>query len=425
MAALGLATYRGLLAGAAPVLKHLLNKRVRTGKEDPDRVDERFGIASAPRPDGELVWLHAVSVGESLIALALAKALVNERDTLSVLITTNTRTSAELVAAQSSERLIHQFIVLDHARWVERFLAHWQPDLAVFTESELWPNLIVQTQANGVPMALVNARMNDRSIKGWTRFKTTAARLLNGFDWIGAADQRTAEGLQTLTGCSPALIGNLKLDLAPAPVDADALNALRAAISERPVVTMASTHAGEEALICEAFNQVLQSNPDALMILAPRHPERANDVIATLTAHHLAFSQRSVDRLPDIEKPVFLADTLGEMALWHSVSPVSVICGSFIDGIGGHNPIEASQLGSQIITGPYTASFDDVYAAYDAYDARQIADYAQSLSLAISALFNQQARTADAAQQAIASLSGGAFDQTLRALIALLDRKDV
>jgi len=423
MSALGLALYRGVTRLAGPLAGPLLRRRARAGKEDPYRLDERRGIAGAPRPDGELVWLHAASVGESLIALSLAEALCEVRPRTHCLITSGTLTSAALIARRGAARVIHQFPPVDRPGWARRFIDHWRPDLAVFTESELWPNLIEAAHASGAKLALVNARLNEASLRGWRRWPGTARTVLSRFDWIGASDTRTAHGLTALAGRDVARLGNIKLEIAPPDPDPESLAQARAALAGRPVFVAASTHSGEEAILAEAHRQILKTRPDALMILAPRHPERAGEAEAALVNAGLSHVLRSNGDMPDPRTQVWLADTLGEMGLWFALAPAAVICGSFIDGIGGHNPIEATRGGAAVVSGPHTASFDDVFAAYDRETARTMCSDAAETARAVLDIWAGNGPSVAAAERALANLSGGAMALTLEALTGLLEAR--
>lgn len=421
MSAPGLSLYRAASTALKPVARWLLNRRARTGKEDPVRLTERLGQAGHPRPDGQLIWIHAASVGESQMALTVADALLVQHKDAHVLITSGTRTSANLIAYRGLDRLIHQFPPVDAPAWVSAFLDHWRPDLAVFTESELWPNLILAAKARGVPLALMNARMNRKSLDGWARWPQSARTLLGAFDWIGAADQRTADGLSRLTGQPISNAGNLKLECGlPAP-SPETLAEVQALICDRPVFVAASTHAGEEALIASAHEALLRDQPDALMILVPRHPDRANDVAAILSEAQLSFARRSKGETPQSTQ-VWLADTLGEMALWYALCPVAVVAGSFVDGIGGHNPIEASRAGASVVTGPYVDSFADVYAVYDAHDARGVAHTAEEIAAQVRQGWKDGGLKTQNAQAALDALPGGALPLTLSALNHLLEQ---
>ena len=360
MMVIGLPLYQAATTLAAPVFDGVLKRRLEAGKEDPGRVAERKGVPSQPRPEGRLAWLHAASVGESLVALSLAEGLTERVSDLSLLITSGTRTSAALVQRRGVARTLHQYPPVDRPAWAKRFLRHWRPDLAVFTESELWPNLIVEVKRTGAPMALVNARMNDKSLRAWLRWPGTAMTVLNCFDWIGAADARTQSGLSLLTEREIPLVGNLKLEAGLPEPSADELAEVRQAIAGRPVFVAASTHAGEEALIAQAHGLIRRSRADALMILAPRHPDRADEVAAILKGAGLSVARRSAGETPGPKTAVWLADTLGEMALWYTAAPTALICGSFVAAIGGHNPIEATRAGAAVITGPHIDSFSDI-----------------------------------------------------------------
>ncbi len=426
MPVVALHAYRAAMTLATPVLNSVLKQRVAKGKEDPSRLGERKGIASQPRPDGPLVWLHAASVGESLVALSLAEGLTEARGDISVLITSGTQTSAALVERRAVTRTVHQYPPVDRPGWAKRFISHWKPDLAVFTESELWPNLIVETQRAGTPLALVNARMNDKSLRGWLRVADTAMRVLNAFTWIGAADERTQHGLSLLTERDIPLIGNLKLEAGLPDPKPEELAEVKAAIGDRPVFVAASTHAGEEALLGEAVGLLQERYPRILMILAPRHPERSDEVSAILTRSGRKLTRRSAGEVPGADHDVWLADTLGEMALWYAAAPTALICGSFVASIGGHNPIEATRAGARVITGPHADSFADIYAAYDEVGARTIAKASPtSIANTVVAALDGEGPTLEAGQAALARLPSGARAETLEALLQLLDHGEV
>ena len=413
--------YRGLTRLATPVTPALLKQRARKGKEDPDRRQERLGIASRERPLGRLVWLHGASVGESLVLASLVDTLAARHEDLHFLVTTGTLTSARMLAARLPDRAFHQFIPVDTPAAVRRFLEHWRPDLAVFAESELWPNLIVETSRRGTPLALINARMNERSIRSWRRRPDTARWLLGQFAWIGAADTRTRDGLEDLTGYHITLAGNLKLEARLAAPDPAQLDRFRAALDGRPVWLAASTHPGEDEIVLDAHARLLEQSPGALLILAPRHPERADKLARLIEARGLSLLQRSrSEDAPDGSCQVWLTDTLGEMGYWFSLAPASLIAGSLLPGIGGHNPVEASQAGSSVISGPFRSSFDDLYTTYQTHSACIEVSDATGLSAAVMQVWSGQGPLASASQAALAAASGGAMAKTVTALETLL-----
>lgn len=417
--------YRTATRIAAPLLPGVLARRARKGKEDPARRHERLGHPNGQRPDGVLVWMHGASVGESLVLASLAEALLARRPDLRILVTSGTTTSAGLLARRLPERAFHQYVPVDTPAAARRFVEHWQPDLAVFAESELWPNLIVETARRGTPMALVNARMNARSIRSWRRRPDTARWLLGRFAWIGAADTRTRDGLEDIAGYPVSLAGNLKLEARPPDPDAAELDRTRDALGNRPVWLAASTHPGEEAIVLDAHKRLLATHPDALLILAPRHPERADAIAREIADRGLTATRRSRKPLPDSHCQVWLADTLGEMMLWYSLAPASLIAGSLVPDIGGHNPVEASRAGTAVIAGPHAASFDDLFDAYRRHGALLEARDADSLAAAVEQVWAGKGPLTEAADAALADASGGAMATTLEQLERLLDGKAV
>jgi 3-deoxy-D-manno-octulosonic-acid transferase len=270
-----LTLYAALTGLAEPLAPALLRRRAKRGKEDAARLSERLGRASLPRPDGPLIWLHGVSVGESTSLLPLVEALRGRGHNL--LVTSGTRTSAELLARRLPEGVIHQYAPVDTPGAVRRFLAHWRPDTAIQVESELWPNLILGAKAHGTKLALVSARITQASADGWAKAPSAAKTLLQAFDLILPQDAETEariQGLGARTG--PRL--NLKNVGSPLPCDDAELAKLHALIGQRKVILAASTHPGEEQIIARAA-----SGLDAMLIVAPRHPERGAGVATQLS----------------------------------------------------------------------------------------------------------------------------------------------
>ena len=357
---LSLAAYR--LAGRAmrPVADALLTRRLRAGKEDPERIEERRGLPSLPRSAGRLVWLHGASVGESLSILPLIDRLSAQAPDDRFLVTTGTVTSARLMAERLPRGAVHQYAPVDQPAYVARFLDHWRPDAALFVESELWPNLIAQTHAHGAAMALVNGRISPRSFEGWRRRPAAARTLLGAFSVILAQDEANAARLSALSGREAVLAGNLKHAAAPLPADASALHRLSEAVGGRPCWLAASTHAGEEEAVLDAHRQVARDVPGVLTVLAPRHPQRGDEVARLIEAAGLRYARRSAGDLPSPEDEVYLADTLGELGLLYRLADIAFVGGS-LSGTGGHNPLEPARLSCAIVTGPDLFNFTEVY----------------------------------------------------------------
>lgn len=412
-----LGLYRAISATLGVFAGVYLNDRAQRGKEDRARLGERFGRYTQTRPAGALLWLHAASVGESSVALALIDALAARDPALSFLLTTGTRTSADLVARRAPPRTTHVYAPLDRADCVRRFLDFWRPAAGVFVESELWPNLILEAEARGVKLALVNARMSPKTLRRWTTWRTAGRRLVGAFSYVSAADARTRDALAALRPAPMGASGNLKL-AAPAPrVDARARAALAAEVGARPVWLAASTHQGEDEIVLAAHDILRADFANALVIIAPRHPERGEN-IARL-AGDAPLRSRGVG--PG-EASVYVADTLGELGALYDLAPVSLVAGSLLPHLKGHNPIEPAKLGSAIITGPYVESFEDLFNTLFAAGGAVRAHDATTLAAEIARLWRDdtsRGRQLEAAR-AVTTQGSDAFERTLDAVISLI-----
>lgn len=420
-----LATYRTLTSVAHPLAGLILNWRLKHGKEDPEHQGERYGEASQPRPDGPLVWVHAASVGETMSVLPMIERILAD-GRVSVLLTTGTMTStriarARLAGAGLNGRAIHQYVPLDGLRFVRRFLEHWRPGLAIFAESELWPNLILETARSGARLSLVNARMSDRSFRRWQKGPAMIGALLSRFDLCLAQSEGDAERLRAL-GAEPVICsGNLKYDVPAPAADEAALKDVGAAIGERPRWAAASLHPGEVEAILDAHAAIVAGRPGALTIIAPRHPERGAEMAAAAEARGLTVAVRSRGEMPAPDTDIYLFDTIGEMGLVYRLAPIVFMGGSLIPH-GGQNPIEPAKLTTAILHGPHIHNFADVYAAlHAASGAEEIAD-AADLADRVEAFIAAPAavgRHAEAANAAVSAFSG-ALDRSMAALDPLL-----
>ncbi|MEI6158558.1 MAG: 3-deoxy-D-manno-octulosonic acid transferase [Roseococcus sp.] len=404
------------LAGLlAPGLRWNLRRRVARGKEESARLPEREGHG-ADRPKGRLIWLHAASVGESLAILPLLEALAERDPALNMLVTTGTVTSARLLPQRLSAalrgRVTHRYAPLDVPAWVERFLDGWRPDAAAFVESELWPNTLAAAAGRGIPLALLNARISDRTARRWERWAPGFAReLLGRFRVIMPRSAEDEARLLALGARAVTTPGDLKLAAPPLPVEEGALAALRSAIGGRPVLLAASTHPGEEAQILAVAETLRQARPELLTILAPRHPERGAELGAA--------PRRGLGALPDAG-PTYIADTMGEMGLLYRVADLAVIGGSLVPH-GGQNPLEAARLGCPMVFGPHMQNFREATAGLlAAGGARQVADTAALAATVADMLTNphEAATMARAAGDWVAAGSGlpGRMAEALLAL---------
>src|SRR6478672_10872362 len=280
-----LRVYRKLSFAMVPLAPALIKSRLKQGKEDPERVGERRGLSLGTRPHGPLVWIHGASVGEVLAAAALIERL---RDlNFRILVTSGTVTSAAIVAKRFPADIIHQYVPYDSPRYVARFLDHWRPSLALFIESDLWPNLILSSAARRLPMVLINGRMSHRSFPRWRRVSGTISALLSRFDVCLAQSDVDAERFSALGSRNVVTTGNLKLDVPAPPADPAKLERLMSVTRGRPILVAASTHPGEEEILVEAHKTLASFFPGLLSVIVPRHPDRGTAVASLVTASGL------------------------------------------------------------------------------------------------------------------------------------------
>ncbi|MEM9430058.1 MAG: 3-deoxy-D-manno-octulosonic acid transferase [Pseudomonadota bacterium] len=354
--------YLGLAEIAMPIAREMVRRRLLRGKEDPERWRERLARTDELRPDGPLIWFHAASIGEALSIIDLVGLLLKEREGLNVLVTTGTVTSAAILTSRLPPRAIHQYVPVDAAPAVRRFLNHWRPDTAVWTESEIWPALIHHTHRRGCPMYLVNARISAKTASRLRMVRRYAQSLFGRFTRILAQDRVIAERLVKL-GVSRTRIevtGSLKESATPLPVDEVQLKELTQRFAGQPVWCAASTHPGEEDAVTAAHRYARRIFHHLILILVPRHPERGDEIAANLREEGWRVAQRSKGETIDRATDIYLADTIGELGLWYRLAPVSFVGGSLVR-IGGHNPFEPTLLGSALLHGPYVANFSHAY----------------------------------------------------------------
>jgi len=411
----GLRMYRLLSAAVGPFTPILLARRLKRGKEHQQRLPERRGENRIARPEGPLVWLHGASVGELASVLPLIDRI--RARGISILVTTGTVTSGGLAEQRLPREVIHQFIPLDIPSFVRRFLDHWQPDLALFVESELWPNMMIESAARGIPMVLVNARLSENSFDRWRRLPNSIAALLQRVDLCLAGTSSDAARLSELGASNVTTTGNLKLDVPPPPADPAALATLQNAIAGRPLIAAASTHAGEEEVIIEAHARLHKNFPGLLTLIAPRHPERGPSIAEIAARAGLTAALRSRGELPSRTTQIYVADTVGELGMIYRLASAVFVGGSLVKH-GGQNPIEPAKLRTAILHGPHVWNFADVYNALDnAHGAEPVEDV-NRLTAHLAAWLTDPdacARVGEAGRVVMENL-GGALDRTLASL---------
>lgn len=394
-----------LAARALPLIApRLLRKRMARGKEDPARWREKLGEPGLPRPEGRLIWLNAVGLGEVLALRGLIAAMAELDPDAQFLVTSSARSSAHVMGTNLPPRTRHQYLPIDAPQYVARFLDHWRPDLSVWAEQDLWPVAVTLAHRRGIPLAMVNARMTAASHAKRAKARGIYADALSRFALITAQEDDTAARLTDLGARAVAVTGSLKSAAPPLAVDHDELARLADACTGRAIWLAASTHPGDEEQAIAAAVAL----PDRLLILAPRDITRLPAIRAALDTAGLPHVLRSTGALPDASTRVWLADSYGEMGLWYSLAQAALVGGGF-DRIGGHNPWEAVNLGCPVLHGPDTANFGPDYAQlHSARAALQVRPGDLALALTdpgLTAMPERAARLTAHARQAIVPLA--------------------
>jgi 3-deoxy-D-manno-octulosonic-acid transferase len=415
--------YRALTRPLAPLARLYLVRRWRRGKEDGLRLRERRGLACNPRPPGPLVWIHAASVGEATAMLRLIERLLEARPTLEILLTTGTVASARLLETRLPARARHQFVPIDLPSWIGRFLDHWRPDLALWVESELWPNLVLATHARQIPMILVNGRLSARSYRRWRRWPGLIGPMLGAFTQCLAQDADQAERLRRLGARDVAAVGDLKAAGAALPFDQAQLWLLRRQIGSRPLWLAASTHAGEEEIAVATHHRVAADHTGLLTVIAPRHPARGDAVAAMLARRGLNVARRSHGDSVGDDTEIYLADTIGELGLLYRLAGIAFIGGSLTPK-GGHNPFEAARLDCAIVHGPDMSNCAGMASALAEAGAAETVTGADELAKAVTALLSDRRLRAErcAAGARAAAAGHGILDAVAARLAPWLDR---
>ena len=340
-----------------PLTGIYINRRIKLNKEDTKRFKERYGRSSVQRTEGSLAWLHAASVGESLSILTIINELEKLKSIDQILLTTGTTSAAEIVANKLSSKTVHQYLPLDNPIFNKRFLKHWNPTYAIFVESEIWPNLIMQIKKLEIKLAIVNGRMTLKSYNKWLRFKKSSELIFKSFDLCLTQNKESSLFYKKLGINNTYYTGNLKFSSDKFEVTEDDFNDLKGMFKGRKVFLAASTHLGEEKIISEITNKIRESKKEFITIIVPRHPNRTN-LLDQMTNSKVVMrsSNEKVDQATDI----YLADTFGELGIFYKLADFIFIGGSFVPH-GGQNPIEAAYFCNNIFHGKYIENFSEVY----------------------------------------------------------------
>ena len=350
--------YFAASAMLSPVLPLWLELRRLRGKEDTKRSPERYGIASSNRPHGMLLWIHAASVGEANSVLYFIGELRKQFADVHILVTTGTVTSARLMQARLPKGVIHQYVPIDTPQATHRFMRHWRPDVALWVESELWPNLIASADRWNCLMGIINGRMSEKSFRLWNKLSSLSSVMLKAFDMVFVQSDADALRFQKLGAQRVQCFGNMKYDARPLACNEEELLQLKQAIGTRPVWLAASTHPGEEEEIIKVHDILKQTRKDLLTIIVPRHPSRGIDIVQSCGKIRSALRSKKQPITSQVE--FYIGDTLGELGLFYRLCNAVFMGGSLVKH-GGQNPLEPAHLSCAIVTGPHTYNFKDTY----------------------------------------------------------------
>ncbi len=353
--------YRILTVLLSPVIGILLAVRWLRGKEDKNRFGERLGRFTRERPTGRLVWMHGASVGECLSMLPLVKKLLDENKDLSVMVTSGTVTSADLMAKRLPKGAFHHYIPVDFPWATKRFVQHWKPDLVLWFESDFWPNMLSSVQKAGTPLVLLNGRISDKSFARWQKASGTIGAIQNLFTMSFGQTKEDARRLKVLGAKDVVSVGNLKFAATYPPFDFKELKAMKKTIGQRPCWCMASTHYNEEEMGVRVHKTIVKEYKGLLTILAPRHPNRADEIEKMCIKNGLTVARRSRGESITSKVDIYLSDTIGEMGLIYQLSPYVFVGGSLIP-FGGQNMLEPMRLHRAVMIGPHAFNFREIVA---------------------------------------------------------------
>lgn len=392
--------YRFVTWFFGPLIELYLLKRKLSGKEDETRFFERKGKTNVKRPQGRLVWFHAASVGESLSIIPIINDIREKYKSLNFLITTGTVSSSKILKTRLPKEVIHQYVPIDRQVCVRRFLSHWRPDIAFFVESELWPNLLLETNKTSCTLIQLNARISSSSFAKWKKYPDIINAMLGCFSLSIAQSEVDKERLDKLGATKTICLGNLKFEAPTLPADPTETGKVLSMIGGRNVWLAASTHAGEEEVIAKAHKKIKAVIPDLLTIIVPRHSNRGDDVYDILKNKGLSVIRRSKKAEIIPETDIYLADTMGELGLFYRLSGVVFMGGSLIPH-GGQNPLEAARLDCAIMSGDNFQNFKKVYKEMIENKAAVIVTNADDLSENVINLIKNSADQRKLAENAL------------------------
>ncbi|MDR3164507.1 MAG: hypothetical protein LBU13_02925 [Synergistaceae bacterium] len=389
-----LSIYKVLTFLAGPIARPLLSIRAARGREsaDPVRRAERRGTSSLPRPEGTVFWFDAVSVGESNSAIPMIDFVLEEFPRSSVLVTTTTVTGARNMETKlASRRAFHQFLPLDRRAYADRFLDYWRPSAGFFIDSDFWPNMLLSAHERRIPLILLNGRVSNRSYERWMRHRAASSRLMGTFAYALAKSDGDAGKLSDMGIASVECVGNLKYGVPPLPCDAARVAEIASAAGGRASWMASVTHRGEDEHILKAHKTIRDKFPEALLVIAPRHPERGGEILELARSFGFAAALESSGDKIARPNSVYISDVLGGLAPYYKYFDIVFIGGSLLENMDGQNPMEAARLNTAILSGSNVDSFLETYDILKRADAVTMVTDAKSLSEQVASLLSQPA----------------------------------
>lgn len=344
----------------------LILMRLKKGLESPVRYKERYGVTEIRRPQGDLIWFHGASVGESLSILPLIQKITEHSPATNFLLTTTTTAAQKVLNSRINKNTIHQFVPFDAIQWVNKFLDHWQPKAAFFIESEIWPNILWQTNLRNIPITLLNARLSETSLINWLRVKKISKKMWGCFSGIYTQSDLFTDRFHKLGAINVRTVGNIKLLSEKLPFDEIEFAYWEAQIKGRLCWVAASTHEGEEEIIFKVHQALKKDLPNLLTIVVPRHVDRCEKIISK--AKDVKISRFTEKNLRD--EDILLVDAMSKLGIFYRLTTIAFIGGSLVP-VGGHNPLEPVMLGAFPLWGPYFFNVNDMMYLFDSIQCQQ------------------------------------------------------
>ena len=334
--------------------------RLLKNKEDKKRFKEKFCSFSKKRGSGKLIWFHGSSVGEILSAIPLIEKLEKKKSINKILITSSTLSSSKVLSNFKLRKTIHQFFPIDSNTLTKKFLNYWNPSVAIFIESEIWPNMLMNIKKQSLPLILLNARITKKSYNKWNMIPSTSKMLFSGFNICFSQNQETIKYLKSLGSKKIKFLGNLKYSESKTQKKNNLDNNLKNTFSSKKIWCAASTHNTEERICALAHKKLKKKYRNLLTIIIPRHTQRTNSIISEIEDLGLKVQTRSINNKLSKNTEIYLVDTYGETKSFYKICKTVFLGGSLINH-GGQNPLEPARLGCKILHGPYVQNFTEVY----------------------------------------------------------------